>query len=142
MPEVWVMGALWTGQTMPAGPPLPTWGWGTIVAALVTVCLALAHRLWKSWEDRAKAQDARIVAEKEAGEAVARAEKEKVELVQEVQDKTVDLLERAIEAFTINKTGTDQLVEKHTQVVQMLSEVRDEVRRVGEKVNNASSSNG
>lgn len=93
---------------------IPGWGWVTIVSVLASTVAALGG-LYK------KARDKEV-------EAVA----SKVVLAQKVGDKTSELLERAIEAFTLNKTGNDQLVSKLNELAGEIRELRQEVRRAGE----------
>jgi hypothetical protein len=106
-------------QTPPSVPPpdasIPVWWW-VIIAAMGSVIATLAG-LYKKARDRE-----------------VEAEKSKVALIQQVGDKTSDLLERAIEAFTLNKTGNEQLTGKLHELTNGLKDLRQEVRRVGEKI--------
>jgi hypothetical protein len=99
-----------------AGPTIPTWGWYTVVGVLASTVATLGG-LYKKARDREVA-----------------AEKSKVELIEKVGDKTSILLERAIEAFTLNKTGNEQLSARLQEMADVLRELKEEVRRVGEKV--------
>ena len=101
---------------VPAGPAVPTWGWITICSALAAAVVTLSS-LYKGARDREVA-----------------AEQSKVALAQSIGDRTSALLERAIEAFTLNKTGNEQLSAKLTELADELRELKQEVRRVGEKV--------
>jgi len=89
-------------------PEIPAWGWYTVVATLATTVATLAG-LYKKARDREVA-----------------AERSKVALIEKVGDQTSKLLERAIEAFTLNKAGNEQLAAK-------LQELTQEVRRASEK---------
>jgi hypothetical protein len=98
-------------------PPVPLWGWITIVTTLAGTVGTLGG-LYKKARDRE-----------------VEAERSKVELVQNLTKQTSSLLERAIEAFTTNKLGTEQVVEKLKEVLQEQRALREDLQEVrrGEK---------
>lgn len=102
-------------SAVPSGPAVPTWGWITIVFVLASVVATLAG-LYKSARDREVAANA-----------------EKVTLVQENNVRVAALLERAVEAFTLNRTGNDQIADKLEELNSSMRDLKEEVRRLGEK---------
>lgn len=98
-----------------ASTEIPAWGWMTIVAVLASSVATLGG-LYKQARDREVA-----------------ATLSKVELLERVSEKTDDLLERAIEAFTHNKTSNEQIAAKLSEFTHELRELKAEVRRAGEK---------
>lgn len=98
-----------------AGPLIPGWGWGTIVATLAGAVATLAT-LYK------RARDAEVAAVQS-----------KVDLAMRVGKSTEDLLERAIKAFTISESANDRLVDALQSAKDEISELRQEVRRLNEK---------
>lgn len=98
-----------------AASEIPSWGWVTIVAVLGSSVATLGG-LYKQARDREVAANA-----------------SKVELLERIGEKTNELLERAIEAFTLNKTGNEQIAAKLNEFTHELRELKQEVRRASEK---------
>lgn len=111
-------------QAVPAGPPIPTWGWITIVAALGSTVATLAGFTWRAMKMVTEAKN----------ETIKRADEEQVRTDDNTKLLT-DLLERAIKAFETSKNTADQQIEKHNQYIAEMKELKEEVRRVGEKLN-------
>lgn len=95
---------------------VPTWGWVTAVSVLASTVATLAGFYKKARDEQVSAEQSKAV------------------LVEKVGDKTSLLLERAIEAFTLTKTGNEVVANRITQLIDEIQDLKQEVRRVGEKV--------
>jgi DNA-binding ferritin-like protein len=78
---------------------------------------------------------------KHARDEEMKAERGKTELLQKVQKPITEMMERAIEAFTLARTSNDQATQKYEQMIseqkdleRSSREIREELRRVAEKV--------
>ena len=111
-------------QQIPAGPAVPTWGWITVVSVLGST-VGTIGALYKKARDK----------EVKAIQLVATTEASKVTLVQDVGREVSNLLERAIKAFTLNEANNEQVVRKFDELLGQIKELKEEVRRVGEKAN-------
>lgn len=107
------------GSPSLGGPPVPAWGLITIVLSLAGTITTLAGVTYRALNQVVKAKD----------ETIARAE--------DTNNKLSGLLERAIEAFSDSKAATVAQTEKHNQYIQEVKELKEEVRRVGEKLSSA-----
>lgn len=100
---------------------LPPFGWIAIVTTLATTVASLGA-LYKGARDR----------EVEVTKKLAEAEASKVALVEKIGQRTSDLLERAIEAFNTNKNNNDLLAARLTEQIEAISDLESEIRRSGE----------
>jgi hypothetical protein len=100
-------------QAVPSGPPIPTWGWITIVAALAGTVATLGGLYKGAKNETIKAKD----------ETIGRADAER-ERTKETNEKLTALLERAIEAFNSSKVSAEQLSEKHDLLISELKELK------------------
>lgn len=105
-----------TPSQVTAGPPIPAWGWVTIVVALAGTVTTMAGVTYRSLQQVIKAKD----------ETITRADAEQARQA-DINTKSQQLLERAIAAFVDSRNVSDTLAE-------LLKELKQEVRNVGEKV--------
>lgn len=109
------------GQGVPSGPPVPTWGWITIVVALAGTVATLGGLFKGAKNETILAKD----------ETIQRADAER-ERTKEANEKLTALLERAISAFNSSTVSAGQLADKHDQLIEELKELKVRVNGIGE----------